>query len=341
MRYVSFFFLLMLLFSCNPSAEKKSRKVGKAQSAPYELLVVADKDWLKTSAGQMLVSLVEQPIPGLPQAEPHFRVTYIYPNDFAGTFRTYSNVLVVEIGQKHTKPQMTLDRDVFARPQVVIGLYAPNDQALLSLIQAREKDILAQFNEQEFSRERALLGKTYSDAVLQQARKQFGISIHVPKDIADMKIAKDFLWAAASERDFRQNLCLYSFPLAKISAFETIRDSMLRVNIPGGKEGQWMETDHRTVILDEINDLNSHVAQTENRGARNDKKFPNRLIMRGLWDMRNDAMGGPFVSYLYVDTLRQRCIVAEAFVFAPNQNKRALIKQMEAALQTVTFESEK
>lgn len=308
--------------ACNPSTEKKSAKVGKAQSAPYELLVVADKDWLKTAAGQTLLSVVEQPIPGLPQAEPHFRVTYIYPKDFAGTFRTYSNVLVVEIGAKHAKAQMGIDRNVFARPQVIVGLYAPNDQALLSLLKSREKDILALFNEQEFSRERALLSKTHSDAVLRQAREQFGISIHVPKDITDMKIANDFLWAAASERDFRQNLCLYSFPLSEITAFETIRDSMLRVNIPGGKEDQWMETDHRTVILDEIND-------------------PNRLIMRGLWDMRHDAMGGPFVSYLYVDTLRQRCLVAEAFVFAPNQNKRALIKQMEAALQTVTFESEK
>ncbi len=330
MRY-SYIYIIMcisLLFSCSSDKKEGKKTLVKAQSAPYELLVVADKDWLKTEAGQALVAFVEQPIPGLPQAEPNFRPTYIYPKDFQGTFRAYSNVLVVEVGIKHQKSEMTLDRDVFARPQVIIGLYAPSDQALMSLIEVRQKEILAQFNEQEFSRERKLLAKTYSAPVLEQAKKQFGITIHVPKDITDMKIAPNFLWAAATERDFRQNLCLYTFPLTDLKSLdansdfrslESIRDSMLKVNIPGGREDQWMETDYRTVVYDDITN-------------------PNRMVMRGLWDMRNDAMGGPFVSYIYVDTARQRCLVAETFIFAPDKKKRPLVRQMEAALQTVTFE---
>ena len=46
---------------------------GKVQSAPYELLVVANKDWLKTEAGQKLVEIVEAPISGLPQREGNSR----------------------------------------------------------------------------------------------------------------------------------------------------------------------------------------------------------------------------------------------------------------------------
>ena len=38
--------------SCSSGNEKKSAVKGKVQSAPYELLVVANKDWLKTEAGQ-------------------------------------------------------------------------------------------------------------------------------------------------------------------------------------------------------------------------------------------------------------------------------------------------
>jgi hypothetical protein len=65
------------------------------------------------------------------------------------------------------------------------------------------------------------------------------------------------------------------------------------------------------------------------------------LVVRGLWDMRNDAMGGPFISYVYTDTVRNRFLIVEGFVFAPDKKKRPIIRQLEAALQTVTFESRK
>ena len=76
----------MLLASCTQE-KKKGKVIGKVQSAPYELLVVADKEWLKTDAGQSLVNMTETPIEGIPQPEPNFRATYIYPHAFSGTFR--------------------------------------------------------------------------------------------------------------------------------------------------------------------------------------------------------------------------------------------------------------
>ena len=45
---------------------------------------------------------------------------------------------------------------------------------------------------------------------------------------------------------------------------------------------------------------------------------------RGLWKMEHDAMGGPFVSHSRVDTLNNRVVVAEGFVYAPEKMKRGL-----------------
>ena len=59
--------------------------------------------------------------------------------------------------------------------------------------------------------------------------------------------------------------------------------------------------------------------------------------MRGLWQMEGDIMGGPFVSHTIVDTLRGRTITAEAFVYAPGEEKRNIIKRMEAALYTLSL----
>lgn len=308
--------------SCSSGNEKKSAVKGKVQSAPYELLVVANKDWLKTEAGQKLVEIVEAPISGLPQREGNFRVTYVNLEAFKGVFQFYANILVVKVDMKHEESRMTLEKDLYARPQVVEGLYAPTDWAFVRLLEAHKKDILRHFNENEFARERKFLEKNYNGAVMAQVKKQFGVSINVPQDVDDMKIGENFLWASASKKDFQQNVCIYTLPWSNNLSFEDVRDSVMKVNIPGDREDQWMETDRRTVMIDDI--------------TRTDL-----LVVRGLWDMRNDAMGGPFVSYCYVDTIRNRFLIVEGFVFAPDKKKRPIIRQLEAALQTVKFESKK
>lgn len=308
--------------SCSSGNEKKSAVKGKVQSAPYELLVVANKDWLKTEAGQKLVEIVEAPISGLPQREGNFRVTYVNPEAFKGVFQFYANILVVKVDMKHEESRMTLEKDLYARPQVVEGLYAPTDWAFVRLLEAHKKDILRHFNENEFARERKFLEKNYNGTVMAQVKKQFGVSINVPQDVDDMKIGENFLWASASKKDFQQNVCIYTLPWSNNLSFEDVRDSVMKVNIPGDREDQWMETDRRTVMIDDI--------------TRTDL-----LVVRGLWDMRNDAMGGPFVSYCYVDTIRNRFLIVEGFVFAPDKKKRPIIRQLEAALQTMTFESGK
>ena len=308
--------------SCSSGNEKKSAVKGKVQSAPYELLVVANKDWLKTEAGQKLVEIVEAPISGLPQREGNFRVTYVNPEAFKGVFQFYANILVVKVDMKHEESRMTLEKDLYARPQVVEGLYAPTDWAFVRLLEAHKKDILRHFNENEFARERKFLEKNYNGAVMAQVKKQFGVSINVPQDVDDMKIGENFLWASASKKDFQQNVCIYTLPWSNNLSFEDVRDSVMKVNIPGDREDQWMETDRRTVMIDDITGTDL-------------------LVVRGLWDMRNDAMGGPFVSYCYADTARKRFLIVEGFVFAPDKKKRPIMRQLEAALQTVDFEGGK
>ena len=99
------------------------------------------------------------------------------------------------------------------------------------------------------------------------------------------------------------------------------RDSVLRENIPGSQPGQWMQTariDGRPLVL----------ART--RTIYNKE----RLELRGLWELRAGALGGPFVALASIDSIRRRVEVVEGFVYSPHSPKRPLIRQMEAALRT-------
>lgn len=319
---------LLAVSSCTSGSKGGDAKKGstaRAQSMPYELLVVANKDWLKTEAGQTLVEAVEAPIEGLPQLEKNFRVTYINPEAFNGTFKVYSNIVFAEVGKKYEGAEMRTARNEYCRPQLIVFLSAPDGQAFVELVQGRGQQVLDMFNEQEMVRERAALGKKFSRAVMQQAEKQFGVGMKVPANIDDIKVGKDFFWASDSKRENRTNVCVYTLPMRDLSVedFVAARDSVMKINIPGGREDQWMETDGRTVT--------SRIVEREGRQV---------MEVRGLWDMRHDAMGGPFVCYVQADASGQKLLVAEGFVFAPEEKKRAMIRQLEAALQTLDTHSD-
>ena len=330
MKFIGFIVVVAMISlaicSCDGSGKngKKTMK-GKSQSAPYELLVVADKEWLKGSAGQALLDVVEGPIIGLPQYESQFRCTKINRVGFNRRFKVYRNIVIADVGKKYKEAEMGIAFDEYCKPQVIVYLSAPNDKEFIRLIAEHHDQLLDILNQQEFTRERGLLKKKYSGAVKRQAEKQFGVSILVPQDIDDVKAGKDFFWASSIKQEFKLNICMYSLPLRNLSLDEFVaaRDSVMKINIPGGKEGQWMETDGRTVSYS--------VGQMPD-GQRN------VVQVRGLWDMHNDAMGGPFVAYLLEDVQNGRMIVAEGFVFAPDEKKRPLIRELEAALQTLTVD---
>ena len=92
----------------------------------------------------------------------------------------------------------------------------------------------------------------------------------------------------------------------------------MRENIKGEQANQYMTTNPEFVFLRNIN-------------------FEGRQVLeaRGLWAMKNDMMGGPFVSYSQIDSINNRVIVTEGFVYAPDKKKRPLIRRLEAAIQTL------
>jgi len=59
--------------------------------------------------------------------------------------------------------------------------------------------------------------------------------------------------------------------------------------------------------------------------------------MRGLWEVKIDFMGGPFISWTQVDEKRDRIVTAFGFVYAPKIGKRNPIRKVESILKTIEF----
>ena len=98
----------------------------------------------------------------------------------------------------------------------------------------------------------------------------------------------------------------------------------MKINIPGNRPDRYMATD--TMFVDVY-----------------DVEFRDRYmqIAKGLWQMENDMMGGPFVSHQLVDEKNGRVVVVETFVYAPNKKKGDLIRKLEAALFSLKLPADK
>jgi hypothetical protein len=59
--------------------------------------------------------------------------------------------------------------------------------------------------------------------------------------------------------------------------------------------------------------------------------------IRGIWKVHNDFMGGPFVSYTFVNPNNNKIITLYGYVYKPNTEKRDLLRQVETILYSVSF----
>ena len=62
--------------------------------------------------------------------------------------------------------------------------------------------------------------------------------------------------------------------------------------------------------------------------------------LRGLWEVHNDYMGGPFVTHAFYTPDGQDMIMLQAFVYAPKYDKKNYLKQIESVLYSFEWKKE-
>ena len=313
-----------------PKKAKKKFMMPNASGLPYEMLVVMDDAQWERPLGRAVFNVLDTDVPGLPQSERSFRITRVNPSGMnSNMFRIMRNIIKVDIQKnRYTQPKLKFSRDVYAHPQMVMTLQAPDEGSLTQFVEENAQAIINFFTKAEMNREINNLREEHNLDVSRLAQEILGVDIWVPWEVNKYKRGKDFLWASTYTEKKDMSIVLYSYPYTDPNTFTleyflTKRDSVMKANIPGGPEGSYMTTNHDYVYVEDAT-VHGKYAQ----------------VARGLWRVKGDRMGGPFVSHSRVDEVNGRVIVAEAFVYAPESLKRDLIRRMEAALYTLQLPKE-
>ena len=243
--------------------------------------------------------------------------------------RLFRNIVLVDIdASKYTQTKFKFARNVYSSPQMIMTIQSPSQEEFDKYVSRNGQAIVDFFTRAEMNREVALLKKKHNKTISAKVGSMFDCDIWMPIEMESYKSGDHFFWASTNLNDL--NFVMYSYPFRDNNTFTkeyfiAKRDSVMKVNLPGARDGMYMET------------ADSIFVEARNISVDGDFAYE----VRGLWDMKNDAMGGPFVSHVRVDRANARVVVVEGFVYNPAKLKRDLIRRLNAALYTLKLPSQK
>ncbi|MBQ9640311.1 MAG: DUF4837 family protein [Bacteroidaceae bacterium] len=323
-------FAALLVCGCSgerhPNGQRKrtaSLLTPKSSGNPYEVMVVCDDSVYQGYAGKAIQTILDKPLLGLPQVEEQFHKSHITEKHYNHITNIFRNIVKINIGREYTMAKMKVERDVHATPQLIITLQGPDQVSVSQHITERTKDITSLINSEEINAAANDFYYEHNVKFAKKVKEMFGCEFYIPVDLKKMKVGKDFIWASNDGLSSIQNICIYSLPyvsekMLTRNPYIALRDKVMADNIPGEHKGSVMATNRDYVWTKGITVRGNYAMEA-----------------RGLWEMTGEAMGGPFISHSRIDTVNNRIIVVEGFVFAPDKMKRTMLRRLEAALYTL------
>mgnify|MGYP002624923925 CR=1 FL=1 len=324
-----FYLIFVLLTSCDITG--KNRKKPASTGIPYEVVLEGDTDSIVTK-------MLTEDVTGLPQPEPLCRLIQVKKGKTRGNYLLVRTRIVVNIGERDFSVRLSHDEN--AAPQNIIRITAYSAQQLREKLNGEKLRRIVDEVELKHLADIISSNPSKQNKEMQdEIKKMFGIDMKIPVSMNASKKAKDFIWISNNASTGMQNLLVFKLKseerrAGKVKSEErrmknsnalhvndkALIDSILRTNMPG-------ETDNMYMVIPHLSE-------------------------RGLWEMKGDAMGGPYVMHrihrLQSQSAKQSKAAKQSqaakqgynlyiigFVYAPEMKKKILIKQLEAAISTI------
>lgn len=325
LRLLSLAFVFIVLFdSCGVKTSGLPSSTGKTS----EILVVIDNDEWDSKIGSVIRDFFGQEQEMLNQPEPKYTLPNITPATLSESkmFRSHRNLFIVDINKDIKKPIVEIEKNFWAKPQMIIKITAPNESAWLKEFESRKETFLALYDKVEMHRINEAFSKIEDVSIRKKLMRDYHVSLIVPKEFYIAIQKPDFVWIRKEAQSFSQGILLYFYDYTDTIAFNleniiAVRDSITKKYIPGAVDGSYMTTSKAIKPLSKSINFHGYYA----------------VETRGLWETEGDFMGGPFISLTIVDEKRNRVVTAEGYVYFPNNKKRDKLKQMEAIINTLKF----
>ena len=284
-------------------------------------IVMKEKEW-ESGLGKSTRNIVGDIYQGLPIDEPNFKFFNISPKQFNGFSRHSRNILYF---QKDTTNKFRIYKNLYSKPQLFFLIQGEDEDILINYLIENKPLIINTIKEGERKEKIRRIKKSPSKSNV--LRKKMRINLVYPSVYKKVKDTFNFIWLEKQILKGTLNIISYRLPLntisdpPKLNDVIRIRDSIGKINIPGRLEGTHMitEKDYRPYFY-KLNMGGKIIFET-----------------KGMWEVKNDFMGGPFINYILKDKKSNEWVIVEGFAFAPSVSKRDYMFELNSILSTVSI----
>ncbi|MFV0566824.1 MAG: DUF4837 family protein [Flavobacteriaceae bacterium] len=323
-RILYFVLTALLIVSCKDKEKTNEPMLLDSSGHINNVSVVVENELWNGQVGDAVRNVLAAPIYGLPQDEPLFTLSQIPPSVFSGFVTKSRAILKIEINKPKT---LKISDNVYAQPQKVITVSGTNRQEIVNAINENAEKIVNTLRNGELAeRSRQMAKSPHNYDVI---KEKLGLTLQFASVYRIGREADDFFWFRKDITTGTTNLLIYDLPLKTITPNDSIvnqiikiRDSIGKQYIEGSLENTYMVTEdaYAPFIKETIID---------NKPAYETK---------GIWDLKNGFMGGPFINYAIEDKANNRWVIIEGFAFAPSVEKRDYMLELEAIIKSVKIE---
>lgn len=350
-------FLILFIFaffaiSCESWLGEQSMPKGRGEAG--EIILVIDSTRWAGDIGKELRLTFREIVDGLPREEPLFDLRQIIPTNFKGILKNAKNLVLV-IPMSDSNPEgrkmqnlftnKSLDsllenqdiflinrKNLFATDQQVLFLVHHDDASFKDKISEHMEQIRYFFNSVEERRAMESMYKIRDEKMISnKIQADLGINIRIPYGFKIAESSEDFVWLRMAGQEIDKNLFIAFKNYTDVEAFNDNkiiewRNEICQEHIYGDPENP------QSYVITELQ-IPPTVAEINFNGNYG-------KILKGLWKTNNISMGGPFISYTFVDEETNRMYYIEGFVYSPGVDQRELMREINVILKTFKAESQ-
>lgn len=354
---IGFWLLVISYFLSSCASERDpnykpplSGAIGKTS----EIIVVADKTTWEGPVGDTLRYYFGSAYLILPQPEAIFDLRHFTINDLKDDknrrqLRTYlvlgnlsvedsptTEMLKRDLGpEKVSKAKAdkrfhtVIGHNKWAMGQMITYIFGNTDEDLMNNIRESFPTVskrVQKFDEIQVDSWTYFKGR--NGAIEKEIKKNLDVNIKIPEPYFTAIAEENTFWLRQETNDVSYNIFVHKLPYVSREQFsqkgiKAIRDTLGKKYVTSDIENSYMRTnDVDLPMFVQTMEINGHFA----------------VEARGIWDMVNDFMGGPFVSYLLHNKETDELIYVEGFVHAPSTTKRKHMQSLEHVIRTTSFD---
>ena len=277
-----------------------------------EVVIVIDEPIWEGASGDSIRQSLSTEVPGISWSEPLFDVIQINSTAFSRIFKTHRNLVIVQKGQQS---KVYFNTKTYAQNQWLCIVEYQTIEDLPRLLGQYAPIMAYQIGQKEQERYTAILPpKRLPETLI----KGFNLNFGLPNEYKLVLDTNRFCWFEYNppDKEIIKGVFVYEYPSSSSFNLNTIlsaRDSVLQQFVFGSLESSYMTTER----------LYPPYISTYTHNTLEGLK------VKGLWKMQNAFMGGTFVSHFLNDTINDRVLVIEGFLFNPGEDKRNSLQELE------------